>query len=92
MDSKDKDKDKAKENDQDKDKDKDRASPDLSNVPNLPVSTSPPASTHRKFALHRQIFDMRRAEIRRKEQGVKAKEVSKGTPYSLFRTRAMTRG
>ncbi|ORX39579.1 VPS4-associated protein 1 [Kockovaella imperatae] len=53
---------------------------DLSNMSNLPVSTASPPSTHRKYALHRQIFDMRRAEIKRKEQGVKAKEVSKGLP------------
>jgi hypothetical protein len=33
---------------------------------------------HKKYALHRQIFEMRKMEMRRKEQGAKAKEVSKG--------------
>ncbi|KAK1924588.1 VPS4-associated protein 1 [Papiliotrema laurentii] len=42
--------------------------------------TSPALATHRKFALHRQIFEMRQHEIRKKEQGVKAREVGKGLP------------
>ncbi|KAK4683779.1 hypothetical protein P7C73_g6447, partial [Tremellales sp. Uapishka_1] len=45
-----------------------------------PVPALAPTPSHRKFALHRSIFDMRKAEIRRREQGVKAKEVSKGLP------------
>jgi hypothetical protein len=48
----------------------------------IPKPASPipstPAASHRKFALHRQIFEMRRDDIRRKEQSVKAREVGKG--------------
>ncbi|WVQ98435.1 hypothetical protein IAU59_005558 [Kwoniella sp. CBS 9459] len=92
---KDKDKDKN-ETDTGKDKDKDekeeaksddKAAPS-SSVPStpstpttsVPVSSTPPAPTHKKFALHRHIFEMRKHELRRKEQGAKAKEVSKGLP------------
>jgi hypothetical protein len=57
-------------------------------TPPAPVPTSPapaagPAGTHRKFALHRQIFEMRRDDIKRKEQSVKAREVGKGMSSSL---------
>ncbi|WVR04923.1 hypothetical protein IAU60_001935 [Kwoniella sp. DSM 27419] len=47
------------------------------------AATSPPsaaAPTHKKYQLHRHIFEMRRAEQRKKEQGVKAREVSRGLP------------
>jgi hypothetical protein len=44
----------------------------------IPTSPAPAIASHRKFALHRQIFEMRRDDIRRKEQGVKAREVGKG--------------
>ena len=43
-------------------------------------SLSSPPATHRKFALHRQIFDMRKNEIKRREQSVKAREVGRGLP------------
>lgn len=43
-----------------------------------PVSIPVSAAGHRKFALHRQIFEMRQNEIKRKEMGVKAREVGKG--------------
>lgn len=42
---------------------------------NVPSSPAPPA--HRKFALHRAIFSSRQAELARKEQAARAKEVSK---------------
>ncbi|ORY23701.1 VPS4-associated protein 1 [Naematelia encephala] len=70
---------KSKTEDKDKDKDKDTASPTPKSPTPFPTAT-PSAPTHRKFALHRQIFEMRKADIRRKEQGAKAKEVSKGLP------------
>lgn len=77
---KDKDNDKAKEADKGKDEKKDpkekTTGPSVS--PSIPVA-SPPAS-HRKFALHRQVFDMRRNEMKRREQTVKAKEMGKGMP------------
>lgn len=44
----------------------------------IPVPTASPPASHRKFALHRSMFDMRRNELRRKEQVGKATEVSKG--------------
>jgi len=74
------------EKDKDKDKDKDKKKEDKESPKPKPTSpalvpaipTSPPVASHRKFALHRQVFDMRKAEIKRREQGVKAKEVSKG--------------
>jgi hypothetical protein len=80
---------KAKNEDKGQDKDgkavdKDKAEPNkgkgaATSIPTAaPVSTADP--THRKFALHRQIFDMRRNEIKRKEMGVRAKEVGKGLP------------
>lgn len=50
------------------------------------VPVAAPAPSHKKYALHRQIFDMRRDEIKRKEMGVKAREVGKGESqvFSLF--------
>lgn len=56
------------------------ASPPAASVPPAP------AQSHRKFALHRQIFDMRVQEIKRREQGVKAREVGKGESLGLWRT------
>jgi len=75
-DAEDKEKEKDKE---DKDKEKEKSKP------TVPVPAPAPAAVaavHRKFALHRQIFDMRRDVIKRKEQGMKAREVGKGA--SLF--------
>lgn len=57
---------------------KDQKVVEIPSSPSIPV-TSPPAS-HRKFALHRQIFDMRKSELRRRDQGNKAREVGKGLP------------
>ena len=69
----------GKEEEKEKEKEGGRkASPPLS-IPGIPPAGSPgPAAGHKKYALHRQIFDMRRAEIKRKEQGVKAREVGRG--------------
>jgi hypothetical protein len=84
---KEKDKDKAKDekdketgkgDDKDKDKAKDSPVPTSPSTPSIPVASAVPS--HRKFALHRQIYDMRKNEIKRKEQGVKAREVGKGLP------------
>jgi hypothetical protein len=75
-DEKDKDDDKDKKDDKEKEKEK----------PTTPIPSSPspvPAASHRKFALHRQIFEMRRDDIKRKEQGVKAREVGKGASCCL---------
>ncbi|CAK9787383.1 DUF1742-domain-containing protein [Cutaneotrichosporon oleaginosum] len=47
---------------------------------NVPSSPAPPA--HRKFALHRAIFSNRQAELARKEQAARAKEVSKNMPQA----------
>lgn len=68
--------------DQDKKKEKDKESPKSPASP-TPASTPTPAPTptHRKFALHRAIFDMRRNELKRREMGVKAREVGRGKPY-----------
>ncbi|WOO83408.1 UPF0589 protein [Vanrija pseudolonga] len=44
---------------------------------NIPSSTAP---THKKYALHRSIFEARRADLIRKQQAARAKEVSKGLP------------
>lgn len=53
-----------------------------SSTPASPSSTSATAAapSHKKYALHRQIWDMRRAEHKRKDQSSKAKEVGKGLP------------
>ena len=72
------DKSKSGESDKDKDKDKKKKTDGAVSPPSIPLTTPSPAATHRKFALHRQIFDMRRADLKRKTQGVQAKEVSKG--------------
>nr|XP_019043116.1 hypothetical protein I302_08827 [Kwoniella bestiolae CBS 10118]OCF22046.1 hypothetical protein I302_08827 [Kwoniella bestiolae CBS 10118] len=87
-DDKDKDKDKDKKDDKDKDKDKDEqekeekkekpSSGPSPSTPSIPTSSTPQPPTHRKFQLHRHIFEMRKNELRRKEQGNKAKEVSRG--------------
>jgi hypothetical protein len=66
-----------KEKDKNKKEDKEKEIP----KPASPIPSSPgpaPAASHGKFALHRQIFEMRRDDIKRKEQGVKAREVGKG--------------
>lgn len=67
--------------DQDKGKDRGKESPKSPASP-APASTPTPTPTptHRKFALHRAIFDMRRNELKRREMGVKAREVGKGKP------------
>jgi hypothetical protein len=80
---KDKDKDKEKDNDKDKDAEKVSGSPAKSPSPSIKSPASPPAGTtpsgtHRKYALHRQIWDMRRMEMRKKDHTAKAKEVGKG--------------
>jgi hypothetical protein len=64
----------------DKDKEKEKEKPSSPIPPSSPSPAPAPTATpsHRKFALHRQIFDMRREDIKRKEQGVKAREVGKG--------------
>lgn len=49
--------------------------------PGSPTTTgipSVPAQTHKKYTLHRTFFENRRAELRRREQTARAKEVSKG--------------
>lgn len=81
-DSKEKDKDKGTEKDKDKEKEKEKGkhSDDketTTSVPNLPTSTG---SQHKKYTLHRQIFEMRLGEIKRREMGNKAREVGKGLP------------
>ncbi|OCF55062.1 hypothetical protein L486_07172 [Kwoniella mangroviensis CBS 10435] len=79
---KDKDKDKGKD-EQEKEKGNDVKvvdSPKSPSTPSIPTSSTPQNPTHRKFQLHRHIFEMRKNELRRKEQGNKAKEVSKGLP------------
>lgn len=72
-------------NDKDsKDKDKEAKSASSPGPAVAPISVpgTPPAAanpqTHKKYALHRQIFEMRKMELKRKEQGVKAKEVGRG--------------
>jgi hypothetical protein len=65
-----------KEKDKDKKEDKEKEKPKPASP--IPSSPAPPSASHRKFALHRQIFEMRRDDIKRKEQGVKAREVGKG--------------
>lgn len=77
--------------DQDKGKEKGRESPKSPASP-APASTPTPAPTptHRKFALHRAIFDMRRNELKRREMGVKAREVGRGKPC-FFRRRRIGR-
>lgn len=78
-DDKDKDKDKDKEKDkEDQDKEEKKSKP---TVPAPAPTPTAIAAVHRKFALHRQIFDMRRDDIKRKEQGVKAREVGKGASW-----------
>ena len=71
----DKEKEKDKDKEQDEDKSKDSPAP---TIPSIPIAA--PAPSHRRFALHRQMYDMRKNEIKRKEQGVKAREVGKGLP------------
>ncbi|TXT08779.1 hypothetical protein VHUM_02907 [Vanrija humicola] len=53
------------------------ASPAPPITANIPSSTAP---THNKYALHRSIFEARRADLIRKQQAARAKEVSKGLP------------
>lgn len=68
-------------------KDGNKASSSPSRIPSS-TPASPPAAatpaaapaTHRKFALHRQIWEMRRQEMKRKEMSSKAKEVGRGLP------------
>lgn len=72
---------KAKNDKTGKDKDESTAATAISSSPVTSVPTTPAvaaSASHRKFALHRSMFDMRKAELRRREQGAKAKEVSKG--------------
>jgi hypothetical protein len=71
--------DKKEKGDKERDKEKEKpASPKPNSAVPTPAPAPAPAASHRKFALHRQIFDMRRDDIKRKEQGVKAREVGKG--------------
>jgi len=79
-DAEDKDKEKDKE---DKDKEKEKSKPTVPAPAPAPAAAAV-AAVHRKFALHRQIFDMRRDDIKRKEQGVKAREVGKGASFSFY--------
>jgi hypothetical protein len=70
---------KPDEKEKDKDRKEDKEKEILKPASPIPPSPAPtPAASHRKFALHRQIFEMRRDDIKRKEQGVKAREVGKG--------------
>ncbi|WVQ79621.1 hypothetical protein IAT38_001721 [Cryptococcus sp. DSM 104549] len=76
-----------KKDDKDKDKDKDGkdGKKDSAKSPSpapasVPVATTPPAPTHRKFALHRQMFEMRKNELKRKDMQSKAREVGRGLP------------
>ncbi|WVQ77911.1 hypothetical protein IAR50_007617 [Cryptococcus sp. DSM 104548] len=57
------------------------AKPDApSPASSVPTSTPPPRPTHKKYALHGKMFDIRKQELRRREQGVKAREVGRGLP------------
>jgi len=67
----------AKSDDKDKDKKEDKEKEIPKPASPIPSTPAPPSASHRKFALHRQIFEMRRDDIKRKEQGVKAREVGK---------------
>ena len=80
-------KDKDKEKDKDKDKPEQDAKDAKPKAPAPPTSPSPvpvasPPPSHRKYALHRAMFEMRRTELRRKDQAGKAKEVSRGKWWS----------
>ena len=55
----------------------------ISTPPAGSTSTPAPGSGHRKYALHRQIFEMRQNDIKRKEMGMKAREVGKGESESV---------
>lgn len=75
-----KDGDKA-EGDNEKEKEKDGKTGAATSSPAGTVSPAAPALPgHRKFALHRQIWEMRKQEMKRKEMSSKAKEVGKGMP------------
>jgi hypothetical protein len=71
---------KDKKDDEGKDGKDAKATTIPSPSPASPIPVSSPPATHRKFALHRQIFDMRKNEIKRREQSVKAREVGRGLP------------
>lgn len=73
----------VKSDDKDKDKKEDKEKEIPKPASPIPSTPAPPSASHRKFALHRQIFEMRRDDIKRKEQGVKAREVGKGRSRSL---------
>ncbi|KAL7422101.1 hypothetical protein Q5752_002744 [Cryptotrichosporon argae] len=84
----------GKEGKDDKDecKDKDKGKDGPASNPSAPTSSpsqrqaqaspapTPTPPTHRKFALHRQLFESRKAELRRREQAAKAREMSRGLP------------
>ncbi|ODN72677.1 hypothetical protein L202_08116 [Cryptococcus amylolentus CBS 6039] len=73
----------AKPDEKEKDpKDAKSPSPAPSPAPTVPTSTPPAQPTHRKFALHGKMFEIRKQEMRRREQGVKAREVGRGLPQS----------
>ncbi|WRT66825.1 uncharacterized protein IL334_003788 [Kwoniella shivajii] len=87
IEEKDKDKDQEKKDEKgeidkikEKDKDQDKPKSPEASTPSIPTASTPVSPTHRKFALHRHIFEMRKNDIRKREQGIKAKEVSKGLP------------
>jgi len=83
---------KAKEADQAKDKDakgKDEAKEPSSSKasaaapaagPATAPATAPTASTHARFALHRQIFAMRQAEHRKRKQAARVRQVAPTLP------------
>nr|XP_019013219.1 uncharacterized protein I206_01284 [Kwoniella pini CBS 10737]OCF52000.1 hypothetical protein I206_01284 [Kwoniella pini CBS 10737] len=81
-DEKDTDKDKEKENENDK-INSSTSIPSTQSIPTSTVQPPIPAPTHKKYALHRHIFEMRKNELKRKEQGNKAKEVSRGELISF---------
>ncbi|ODO08290.1 hypothetical protein L198_00013 [Cryptococcus wingfieldii CBS 7118] len=60
-------------------KDAKSPSPAPSPAPSVPTSTPPAQPTHKKFALHGKMFEIRKQEMRRREQGVKASEVGRAT-------------
>ncbi|KAL1406114.1 hypothetical protein Q8F55_007797 [Vanrija albida] len=56
---------------------------DEAKAPTPPITANIPSSSapsHKKYALHRSIFEARRADLIRKQQTARAKEVSKGLP------------
>nr|XP_031858585.1 uncharacterized protein CI109_005965 [Kwoniella shandongensis]KAA5525657.1 hypothetical protein CI109_005965 [Kwoniella shandongensis] len=74
-------KDPKDEKDTDKDNEKEETkSPSTPPIPVVATPPAPAAPTHKKYTLHRAIFEMRKNELKKKEMGVKAREVGKGLP------------